>query len=261
MPQLSESLRWRGLWDHLAGGRWQQIPQGISPFRSMVSLATQLSHTQAVDAGLRHALGYPLGCSAAPSPALPASHAHRSHTHVPRNHSSTIHRAYCLQISPDTFCCCCSCPVSNILGSSWKQPGIRRLLYWTAATHRSKTNGCLLDATGNQQGPLCLTERNHTCWVALGDPKTWQGPADMARKLYRGYAQLIVVTCHSERTLSLSCQQEARGNQELLPLPEAVNQLGFAPVQSSGSCWAENYKPTFSLPPAPSLPLILNTGL
>lgn len=51
----------------------------------------------------------------------------------------------------------------------------------------------------------------------------------MAWKLYKGYAQLIAVTCYSERTLSLPCQQEERGNQEPLPLPEAVNQLGFAP--------------------------------
>lgn len=159
-------------------------------------------------------------------------------------------------LSPDTFCCCRPCLASTIL----KHPGIRRLLYWTAATHPSKTNSCLLDATGNQQGPLCLTDWNCTCWIALGDPQTRQGPADKAWKPYRGYAPLIAVTCHSERTLSLPCQQEARGNQEPLPLPEAVNQLGFALVQSSGSCWAENYKPTFSLPLPPACPSFWTLG-
>jgi len=61
-----------------------------------------------------------------------------SHTHVPRSHSLTIHRAYYLHLSPATFCCCCSCLVSNILGSSLKQSGITRLLYWTAATQPLK---------------------------------------------------------------------------------------------------------------------------
>lgn len=153
----------------------------------------------------------------------------QSHTHAPRNHSLTISRACYLQVSADAFCCCCTCLVSNILGSFLKQPSIRSLLYRTAATHHSKTNSYLLDATGNQQESLCPTEQNCACWVALGDPEAWQGPPDMAWKLYKGYAQLIAVTCYSERTLSLPCQQEERGNQEPLPLPEAVNQLGFAP--------------------------------
>lgn len=152
----------------------------------------------------------------------------QSHTHAPRNHRSTVSRAYYLQVSADTFCCCCTCLVSNILGSSLKQPSIRRLLYQTAATHHSTTNSHLRDATGNHQESLCPTEQNCACWVALGDPETWQGPPDMAWKLYKGYAQLIAVTCYSERTLSLPCQQEDRGNQEPLPLPEAVNQLVFA---------------------------------
>lgn len=80
------------------------------------------------------------------------------------------------------------------------------------------------------------TEGSFTCWVALGDPKTSQSPTDTAWEVLRGDVQTAAGACHGERTNSLSCQQAARENQALLPLPEAVHQLGSAPAHDRGSC-------------------------
>lgn len=80
---------------------------GNFSIQNYVSLATQWSCARAGDAGLSHTLRCPLGHPAAPSPVLPDSHAPGA-MHTFPGTSLTIQRAYYLQVSPETFCCCCS---------------------------------------------------------------------------------------------------------------------------------------------------------
>lgn len=76
---------------------------------------------------------------------------------------------------------------------------------------------------GKQQGPPRLTERNWTCWVALGDPKTRQGPADVVWKVCGGYARFATVKGH--------CAILARREREprTIPLARSCSSVGFCP--------------------------------